>query len=370
MNALIIRNKYNQQVMEASILLTAYLASQSIAYDLVEVSDLNSAATHERIAMTNGEDGEGIDLAIVLGGDGTILHAAKLLRGMSTPILGINFGRLGFLANNSEDGVVPMVSRALAGGLACERRTNLHIDVVCEGEDDPFADAEDAGAEDLAEGAFGPEGESGDADVADAGDADGIATADADDASDLQESVAPAENVMPHPHVVDFETPMLGIDLDGLNGQRSFFALNEIAVTRGSLGRIIDFSLDVSGSHIADMRGDGLVVATATGSTAYALSAGGPLVAPGFGGLITVPLSPHTLYARSLLTGENDVVRMGLTSVEVHREATLFVDGDLLVFDKPVRCVYVRRGKTPTMLLRTQGEGFYDHAAQTFFARD
>ena len=113
---------------------------------------------------------------------------------------------------------------------------------------------------------------------------------------------------------------------------RTFFALNELAVTRGAHGRIIDFGLSISGARIAGMRGDGLVVATATGSTAYALSAGGPLVSPGFAGLVAVPLAPHTLHSRAIVTASNDVVEMDLSHNADTREATLFVDGELLEF--------------------------------------
>ena len=107
-----------------------------------------------------------------------------------------------------------------------------------------------------------------------------------------------------------------GIFEEGCNKERCadsgrcFFALNEAAVTRGSAGKIIDFTIEVSGAKVADMRGDGLVVATATGSTAYALSAGGPLVAPGYKGLVIVPVAPHTLVARAVLTDTSDIVEI------------------------------------------------------------
>ena len=154
---------------------------------------------------------------------------------------------------------------------------------------------------------------------------------------------------------------------------RTFFALNELAVTRGANGRIIDFSLGISGAHIADMRGDGLVVATATGSTAYALSAGGPLVAPGFNGLVAVPLAPHTLHSRAIVTAANDVVEMDLSLNRDPREAALFADGELLSFDAPVKRVYVSRGAVPTTLLRYRHDGFYEKrapAAEACFSGD
>ena len=182
-----------------------------------------------------------------------------------------------------------------------EKRANLRIDVVCEGERDPWSD-----------------------------DADG-------------------------------EEP---------DGPRTFFALNELAVTRGANGRLIDFALGVSGARVADMRGDGVVVATATGSTGYALSAGGPLVSPGYDGLVVVPIAPHTLRSRSIVTNGSDVVEVSLlcpSEGSYPREATLFVDGEPIEFPAPVRHIYVRRGDEPTILLRYQREGFYEHVSKTFF---
>ena len=298
MHILIVRNNSNSQAVDASLLLATCLATQGLEYTLVDSSDLSCRCDHEGV---NAALAAGVAMTVVLGGDGTILRTARQIGTSGVPILGINFGRLGFLANSSDDGVIAIVSSALAGDVVAEQRTNLRIDVVCAGEVDPWDDDSDA------------------------------AMADVDD---------PA---------------------------RSFFALNELAVTRGANGRIIDFGLSISGDHIADMRGDGLVVATATGSTAYALSAGGPLVAPGFNGLVAVPLAPHTLHSRAIVTAANDVVEMDLSLNRDPREATLFADGELLTFDAPVKRVYVARGTAPTTLLRYQREGFYEHAAKVFF---
>lgn len=298
MHILIVRNNSNSQAVDASLLLATYLATQGLQYTLVDSSDLSSRCDHDGL---NAALEAGVGMTVVLGGDGTILRTARQVGTSGVPILGINFGRLGFLANSSDDGVVAVVSSALAGDVVAEQRTNLRIDVVLEGEADPWDDGADA--------------------------------------------------AMP-----DDDAPV-----------HSFFALNELAVTRGANGRVIDFSLGISGSHIADMRGDGLVVATATGSTAYALSAGGPLVAPGFNGLVAVPLAPHTLHSRAIVTAANDVVEMDLSCNRDPREATLFADGELLSFDAPVKRVYVSRGEAPTVLLRYQREGFYEHAAKVFF---
>lgn len=321
MNLLIVRNNSNSQAIDASLLLATYLSTQGIGFALFDSSDLEGLTPNVEVSRILSQ---GVDMAVVLGGDGTILRTARAIGDGGVPILGINFGRLGFLANESDDGVVAIVAAALAGEVGEERRANLRIDVVCHGERDPWSACGDACELDSS---F-------------------TASSQAEGGADEGDAIASA-----------YES----------RGMHTFFALNEAAVTRGANGRIIDFALSISDTHIADMRGDGLVVATATGSTAYALSAGGPLVAPGFGGLVTVPIAPHTLHARSLLTAENDVVEMDLSSNAADREATLFVDGDIAALPAPIERMYVRRGSVPTTLLRYKGENFYEYASKVFF---
>lgn len=303
MHILIVRNNSNPQAMDASLLLSAYLSSQSIEFSLVNTEQLKGFEQPECIRTALAGN---LSLIVVLGGDGTILRTARQTAGTRVPILGINFGRLGFLANSSDEGVVAIVAAALSGDIVEERRANLRIDVVCEGDADPWADDEYD-----------------------------------------EDTALEAGNAAREP--------------------RTFFALNELAVARGASGRIIDFSLGISGAHLSNMRGDGLVIATATGSTAYALSAGGPLVAPSYGGLIVVPLAPHTLHARPVVTSESDVVEVGFNDERASGEAALFADGDPLALDAPVRRVYVRRGDNPTVLLRYRHQGFYEHVSDVFF---
>lgn len=134
MHVLVIRNNSNPQATEASLLLGAYLGMQGIESSLVDSRDLvGPAEIGEVRRLVEG----GIDLAVVLGGDGTILRTARQIGTAGVPILGINFGRLGFLANASDDGVVAIVAAALADECVREKRANLRIDVVCEGERDP-----------------------------------------------------------------------------------------------------------------------------------------------------------------------------------------------------------------------------------------
>lgn len=293
MRVLVVVNKGNEKTLDASLLLSAYLSSQGIECTMLDSMKLPACVRLDDGAPLDACLDQPLDLAIVLGGDGTILRTARFVSGIDVPILGINFGHLGFLANSSEPGVVAVVAAALSGDVVAERRANLRIDVVCEGDEE-----RDEGS---------------------------------DDAS------------------------------------RAYFALNEIAVTRGASGRIVDFSVEVSGDHVASMRGDGVVVSTATGSTAYALSAGGPLVAPGYRGLVVVPLAPHTLQSRAVVTEQHDIVEIVLAGEESRCEASLFADGEALSFDRPVARVVVRRGDRPTTLLRYQQESFYAQASRVFF---
>ena len=305
MHILIVRNNSNPQAIDASLLLVAYLGSQGIGHTLIGAEELtieNEAKLREGLAANN------TGLVVVLGGDGTILRSARLASPFDIPLLGINFGRLGFLANSSEDGVVAIVAAALAGDVVCERRTNLHVYVACVDDD------MDACREALLSDGDAPLGEG-----------------------------------------------------QGPGSCRSFFALNEVALTRGVDGKIIDFCLNVSDASLATMRGDGLVIATATGSTAYALSAGGPLVAPSFEGLVIVPLACHTLQSRAIVTASHDVVEVDLPDNHASRAATLFADGERLEFDSVPVKIWVKAGGRPTRLLSYKRQGFYEHAADVFF---
>ncbi len=288
MRILITRNNSNAGAVDAAVLIGAYLSSQDIDYVSVDSYDID------------GLDASDFDLAIVLGGDGTILRTAHLIEETGVPLFGLNYGNLGFLANNHDEGVVSTIASVLAGDAVAEERSNLRIDVLCVGDDER-----------------------------------------------------------------EFEQQCMQ-DCDFSNG-RCFFALNEMALSRGLTGRIIDFTLSVAGEHIADLRGDGLVVATATGSTAYALSAGGPLISPSFGGLVAVPVAPHTLHARAIVTAPNDVVEVKVGTTPASTEAVLLADGSPCVFETPIKRIVVRRGASPTMLVRYKHEGFYAHASEVFF---
>lgn len=319
MFVLVVRNSFNAEAVEASYMLSAYLQSQHIGYMHVDSVDLapggaasDRDAFWREVALEHGVNPVDPDVAqsmlvVVLGGDGTILRSAKLVSGFDVAILGVNFGHLGFLANSSEDGVLSLLTRALAGEMVVERRCNLDIVVECESE---------------------------------------------------------SEGSEPSASEEGFSAEGMGLSEDGCG---HFFALNELALTRGGLGLTIDYALEVSGVHMADVSGDGAIVATSTGSTAYSLAAGGPLVSPAYDGMIVQPLAPHTLTARAILTDPSDVVCIDLSRTRDGRQATLFADGDPLALESPAKRVYIKRGEVPTTLLYAEDRHFYKYAAQTFF---
>ena len=304
MRVLIVRNNSNPQALDASVLLMAYLHSMGIESVMAEANMLETL--RKRRDFVEGA-GSAFDMAFALGGDGTILRTAHVVAGTKTPILGINFGNLGFLANPCTEGVIPLVAAALAGDVVEERRCNLWVGVQCEG-DLPFLGSH---------------------------------------ARDVSDDFGSDENESDYPH--------------------TFFALNELALNRGASGHIITMDVSIAGEHVVNLRGDGLVIATATGSTAYALSAGGPLVAPLHQGLVVVPIAPHTLRSRAIVTAPADVVEVTLPDDGAYRETTLFADGELLEFESPVHSVLVRKGDEYTTLLRVGNQGFYEHASEVFF---
>ena len=290
MRILIVKNMGEPRTNEAALMLGVYFSHLGVEYDVIESPDLVDDTT--LVAKEPAVHAE-YDLAVVLGGDGTILRAIAYMGETETPIIGINYGHLGFLANPADDGVVAITAAALAGDVTVERRANVGMDV------------------DFDEDAPAPAG--------------------------------------------------------GKIRRSRFFALNEVTVERGASGRIIDLDVLCNGTLAYKSRGNGMVVASATGSTAYALSAGGPLVSPEMRGLVVVPLAAHTLNSRAMVTAPGEVVELQLTGDEWHNDAQLFIDGRPLTFDVPVRGIRVRNGEVPTPILRYKHKGFYDDISRVFF---
>lgn len=360
---LVVRNNTNTKAIEASLLLSAYLESFGLESIFIDSSALYNGAGLAECGLSDKEVG----MAVVLGGDGTILHTARLLKGMDVPILGINFGNIGFLANEGECGVMELVSAALADELIESLRANLDIEIFCEPPEDEVGTGENVLNAANSVG-YNLHSDSDDNNL----------YGDSDIGSDIQSDSESKENECGHSDIdvikeCNFENPAF-FDVDTVveeDGSERLklcaFALNEVVVTRGSTGRVINYSLDISGVHIADVSGDGVIVATSTGSTAYALAAGGPIVHPSYDGMIIQPLAPHTLTARAILANPLDIVSIDLTKTREGREATLFVDGTPLELPGKLLEIRVKKGSVPTRLLYRDGDHFYKYCESNFF---
>jgi NAD+ kinase len=210
----------------------------------------------------------GTELVLVLGGDGTILRAAELARGAHVPLLGINLGRVGFLAEAESSHLDDTVDHVLARDYTVEER--LTIDV----------------------------------------------------------------------------TATLGGTLLGEG-----WALNEVSVEKGDRARMLDVVVEVDGRPLSRWGCDGVLAATPTGSTAYAFSAGGPIVWPGVEALLVVPVSAHALFARPMVVAPSSIVALEVTSSGT--DAVLACDGRRsIVLPRGAR-VEVRRGSSPVLLAKT-----------------
>jgi NAD+ kinase len=170
------------------------------------------------------------DLIVAIGGDGTLLYAARLVAGQPVPLLGINRGRLGFLTDVSPNSMLEDVETVLAGRYTEDRRSLL--------------------------------------------------------AARLERRGAPAASAL---------------------------ALNDVVLNKLETGRTLDFETFINGRFVNSHGGDGIVIATATGSTAYALSCGGPIVEPNLGVWVLAPISPHTLSDRPIVVRAGSKVQLRLS---------------------------------------------------------
>ena len=282
MKVLIVPNYAREDAIESARRLDDWLDGEG-----VEVT-----WAHDKKLMPNvTADATGCDLVVSLGGDGTLLRAARIVGYSGIPVLGISYGHLGFLTAAGPDDLLETVRDALAGELHVSRRATL--DIECE-----------------------------------------------------------------------FEAP------DGSTQVTHSFALNDFALSRGGAGDMVEFDVSVSGKHIDRLRGDGFVVSTATGSTGYALAAGGPIVTPEFTGMVCVPIAPHTIMARAFLTSPADVVEIEM-SPERPAMRHFFADGQPIKDQEGgvgVRAA-VRRGPGDLVLLDRSTQSFYDSVSRVFYGQ-
>lgn len=134
--------------------------------------------------------------------------------------------------------------------------------------------------------------------------------------------------------------------------------LNDIVVSKGAFARIIELTLRISGETITTYPGDGLIIATPTGSTAYSLSAGGPIVSPGLRSLIITPICPHTLYARSLVVQDKEKIEIEIARAD--RRVMLTVDGQEGIRLSKGDMIQFTPAEESTSLVRVAGTTFYE----------
>lgn len=234
------------------------------------------------------------EMLVVFGGDGTILNAARQAARDGIPILGVNLGGFGFLAEVHDRAVDDALLRVLAGDYRVDERMMLQAQ-VCRGAGDGRGSARAAGTAPAARG---------------------------------QERVV-----------------------------RELLALNDVVVTKSGYARILRIRTEVNDDHLATHLADGLIVATPTGSTAYSLSAGGPILHPDLDAIVLTPICAHTLNARAVVLSANEAITIRVEPTGA--PSVLTVDGQEGEPLEPDDIVRVARAPHRTRLVRLGRTGFY-----------
>jgi NAD+ kinase len=216
-----------------------------------------------------------IDLLIVLGGDGTLLSAARALGAHKVPILAVNLGGLGFLTSVTLDELYPMLEEILAGRHRTGERMMLEAEIVRAGK-----------------------------------------------------------------------------------SAERHTALNDAVANKGALARMLDFDVAVDGDHVGRYRADGLIVATPTGSTAYSLAAGGPIVHPGFDAFVITPICPHMLTNRPLVIPDTSKVEIDFSAASGPVYVTL--DGQIGIQLLPMDALLIRKSASKVALVQPPQKTYFE----------
>jgi NAD+ kinase len=140
---------------------------------------------------------------------------------------------------------------------------------------------------------------------------------------------------------------------------KDFIALNDIVVAKGNFSRLITYSIFINDNFVDEYSGDGIIVCSPTGSTAYSLSAGGPIVAPDVEVLLITPVCPHTLHSRSILVSNNDLVKIVLDT-SCRTDVILTVDGQTGIKINPGDIVTVKQSIYYANLIKLNNRSFFD----------
>ena len=246
-----------------------------------ESAELGIVGTAE--VWSNAEAATDCEMAVVIGGDGTILRGAELTRFARTPVLGINLGHVGFLAEAEEDDVDTTVEAIIAGTYDVEER--MTVDVVVSSDGKQVADG---------------------------------------------------------------------------------WALNEVSIEKAARERMLEVVVEIDNRPRSRWGCDGVVFATPTGSTAYAFSAGGPVVWPEVEALLLVPISAHALFARPMVASPDSTLAAELLADGAAGGGVLWCDGRRRIDLRSGARVEVRRGAVPVRLARLHQAPFTDRLVAKF----
>lgn len=260
------------EIVEPLLRLANFLSLKGITV-VVDSLTAEHLDSHPYIERSLDEIGRSVDLAIVLGGDGTMLNIARTLSPCRVPLVGVNQGRLGFLTDLTLDSMLDSIAAMLEGKFVTEQRLLITAQVM------------------------------------------------RDDAEVFKGS-----------------------------------AFNEVVVHRNSASSMIEFEVRIDGDYLYNQRADGLIVSTPTGSTAYAMSAGGPILHPSLDVLELVPICPHTLSNRPIVVKGTSVLQI-LThrTGDLHLRCDSHTSFDLQLHDK----IIVTRHSEPACLLHPVGHSYY-----------
>jgi NAD+ kinase len=226
----------------------------------------------ESRARSRDDIGRDADIVITFGGDGTMLAAAHAVQRYDTPILGVNLGKLGFLADIAIDDVMPAIDRILQGAYRVEKRMTL-----------------------------------------------------------------------------------TAIDMER---KARYRALNDIVVSKGGTARVLRIETFVNGDFLATFLADGVIIATPTGSTAYSLATGGPIVVPSSNVMILSPISAHALTARPIILPADSEITLQATAED--GAVMVMADGHYFREDDRSASLTVRRGSKPVNLVKDIGPNYFE----------
>lgn len=274
---LIITNKDKDIDLLVTNMIVAYIEKAR------KVAVLSCISSEQKNSCINNISDD-IDCAIVLGGDGTIIQAATDLMTCNIPILGVNLGTLGFLAEIEKQNVEKALDRLFQDDYLIENRIMIEGNIIYS-----------------------------------------------------KEYPNPTEDI-------------------------SGFALNDIVINRKGFSRIINLAIYVNDELVDNFVGDGVIISTPTGSTAYNLSAGGPIIFPKANVMVMTPICPHSLTPRSVVISAEDTIKVVIDKSKSTQEAqaVVFIDGKQGIDLGTDDMIVIKKAKYSTKLVKLNNTGIYE----------